>query len=106
MSKSKTIIFRVSDDQLAQIEKAASAAGKSPNDWCRDAALREAGQESEFSPNERIIFEEVAKARYLLSIGFGLLATEDLNAESWNQTKKIVDEKGKEIADALLKRRK
>ena len=43
MSKSKTIIFRVSDDQLAQIEKAAHAAGKSPNDWCRDAALREAG---------------------------------------------------------------
>ena len=106
MNKSKAIIFRVTEEQLAQIEKAAHASGKVPNDWCRDLALLEAGLENEFSPNERIIFEELAKARYLIGIGFGLLASGELNTESWNQTKQIVDEKSKGIADAILKRRK
>jgi uncharacterized protein (DUF1778 family) len=104
--KTKTIAFRVSEIEFAQIEKTAQASGKNPNDWCRDLAIVEASLENSLSPNERIIFEELAKARYLLGIGFGLLASGDLSTESWNQTKKLVDEKSSEIAAALLKRRK
>jgi uncharacterized protein (DUF1778 family) len=106
MNKSKQIIFRISDEDYAQIEKAALASGKNPNDWCRDLARLEAGLENALSPNERIIFEELAKARYLLSIGFGLIASGEMTTEKWDRTKQLVDEKSKDIADALLKRRK
>lgn len=106
MSKSKTIIFRVTDEQFAQIEKASLAAGKLPNDWCRDLVLIEAGQESEFSPNEKVIFEELAKVRYLLGIGFGLLSTGELDDKSWAETKRQVDNHGEKIAAQILARRK
>src|SRR3954468_11859643 len=106
MAKNKTIIFRVTEEDYARIEKAAQTSGKEPNDWCCDIALFEAGLENSMSPNERIIFEELAKARYLLGIGFGLLASGELTTESWDRTKQLVDNKGKDIADAILKRRK
>ncbi len=106
MSKSKTIIFRVTDEQFAQIEKAALATGKNQNDWCRDLVLLEAGLESEFTPNEKIIFEELAKVRYLLGIGFGLLSTGELDDKSWGETKRQVDNYGEKIAAQILARRK
>jgi hypothetical protein len=56
MSKSKAIIFRVTEEQYAQIEKTTHSSDKAPNDWRSDLALLEAGLESEFSQNERIIF--------------------------------------------------
>jgi hypothetical protein len=106
MSKSKTIIFRVTEEQFEQIEKTARASDKVPNDWCRDLALLEAGLVSEFSPNEKIIFEELAKVRYLLGIGFGLLSTGELNDKSWGETKRQVDNYGEKIAAQILARRK
>jgi uncharacterized protein (DUF1778 family) len=106
MNKSRTVAFRVTEEQYEKIEKAARASGKIPSDWCRDLSLGKVGAEDVLNENEKMIFEELAKARYLLSIGFGLLASGELNNESWSNTKQIVEEKGKDIVAALLKRRK
>lgn len=103
LKRNRVISFRVSEEELAKIEKTAQSNGKNSNDWCRDLVLLEAGVENSLNANDKIIFEEIAKIRYLLSIGFGLLSTADLNSEKWSETKKLVDEKGGEIAEALLK---
>ena len=104
--KTKTIAFRVSEKTFARIEKAAASTGKTPNDWCRDLIETETESEELFSPNERIIFEELAKLRYLVGIGFGLLSTDELNAGSWGETKRQVDNFGEKIAAQILARRR
>lgn len=104
--KTKTIAFRVSEEEYRLIENLASAAGKNPNDLCRDLVLKEAGSNDIFSLNERIIFEELAKVRYLIGIGLGLLSTGELNKSSWDETKNQVDNFGAKIAEQLLARRK
>ena len=106
MNKTKTIAFRVTEKQFQTIEKLAGASGKIPSDWCRELCLYEAAAEGGLTRNEKIILEELAKARYLLGIGFGLLSSGKLDADSWNRTKQIVEEKGEDIAAELLKRRK
>lgn len=105
MSKSKAIIFRVSNEIYQQIEELSGNVSQDPNEWCRNIVLQEIGEKNNLTPNEKLLFEELAKTRYLLGIGLGLIASDELNPESWNRTKQVVDEKGKEIADALLKRR-
>lgn len=104
--KTKVISFRVSEEEFAKIEKTAFGSSKNPNDWCRDLILREAGTENVLSANDKIIFEEIAKIRYLLSIGFGLLSTDELNQTSWQETKFQVDNFGEKIAAQLLAKRK
>ncbi|MGZ5434991.1 MAG: plasmid mobilization protein, partial [Pyrinomonadaceae bacterium] len=37
--RTKNIAFRLTDDEYAQIEKTATAAGDDPNTWCRKLAL-------------------------------------------------------------------
>ena len=37
--RTKNIAFRVTDEDYARIEKAATAAGDDPNNWCRKAAV-------------------------------------------------------------------
>ena len=36
--KSRNITFRLTDEEYGQVEKAATAAGDDPNNWCRKAA--------------------------------------------------------------------
>ena len=104
--KTKMISFRVSEEEYARIELAAVATGQNPNDWCRDLALAESGRGDGLSRNERLIYEELARVRYLVSHGFGMLAGEELTAEAWERTKAMADQKGAQIAGALLARRK
>ena len=103
--KTKTIAFRVSEKDFAQIERAAQTSGKNPNDWCRDLALADAGLEDSMTLNEKIIFEEVSKLRYLVGLGFGLLSTGKLDKNSWEEIRSQADTHGEEIAAQLLTRR-
>lgn len=106
MSKSKTIAFRLTDEEFALVEKAAAASGKNPNDWCRDSILEKANGGTSMNAVEAILFEELAKVRYLVGIGFGLLSTDELTQKSWNETKQQVDNFGERIAAQILARRK
>jgi hypothetical protein len=104
--KTRMISFRVTDDEYGQIEQAAVATGGNPNDWCRDLCLAESGRGDGLSRNERLLYEELARVRYLVGHGFGMLAGEELTQEAWEKTKTTADQRGEQIADALLARRK
>jgi hypothetical protein len=103
--KTRMISFRVTDEEYEQVEQAAVAAGGNPNDWCRDLCLAESGRGDGLSRNERLIYEELARVRYLVGHGFGMLAGEELTPEEWEKTKTAAEQKGEQIADALIARR-
>ncbi len=104
--KTKNIAFRLTEEEYAQIERAALAAGEDPNNWCRKLALTESRAGYGLTKDERLLYEEIARVRYLVGLGFGMLAGEELTAEAWEKTKAAADQKGAQIADALLARRK
>jgi len=103
--KTKSIAFRLTDEEYAQIERAALAAGEDPNNWCRRLALTESRAGCGLTKDERLIYEEIARVRYLLGHGFRLLAKGGISAEAWEKITAQADQKGEQIADALLARR-
>ena len=103
--KTKSVAFRLTDEEYAQIERAALAAGEDPNGWCRKIALTESRGGYGLTRDERLLYEEVARVRYLLGHGFRLLAQGGLGAEAWERLTAQADQKGQQIADALLSRR-
>lgn len=106
MPKTRTIAFRLTEEEYRQIEGAASATGEEANDWCRNLALAESGRGDGLSRNERLLYEELARLRYLVGLGFQMLSAGQLTAEAWEKTRTAADQKGAQIADALLARRK
>lgn len=105
-NKNKTIAFRLTDEEFARIEEAARGAAVEPNEWCRRRAIIDSGSTTSLSPNEKIIFEEIVKTRYLISHGLRLMASNELNSKNWIETKTIAESDGEKIADKLLERRK
>lgn len=103
--KTKSIAFRLTDEEYAQVERAALAAGEDPNAWCRKLALTESRAGYGLTKDERLIYEEVARVRFLLGHGFRLLAHGGLGPEAWERLTAQADQKGEQIADALLSRR-
>jgi hypothetical protein len=104
--KTKTIAFRLTDEEYRQIEEAAAATGEDPNEWCRNLSLAESGRGDGLSRNERLLYEELARLRYLVGHGFRMLAGRELSPEAWEKATNAADQKGTQIADALLARRK
>ena len=104
--KTKTIAFRLTDEEYKQIEEAAAATGADPNEWCRNLSLTQSSAGGGLSRNERLLYEELARLRYLVGHGFRMLAGQELSPEAWEKTTGAADQKGEQIADALLTRRK
>src|SRR5438067_2261290 len=104
--KTRTIAFRVTDEEYKRIEDAAAATGEDPNEWCRNLSLALSGRGDGLSRNERLLYEELARLRYLVGHGFRMLAGEELSVEAWEKTTNAADQKGAQIADTLLARRK
>src|SRR5437867_11205709 len=71
--KSRNITFRLSSEQYDQVERAALAAGEDPNSWCRKVALNQLTEGFGLTKNDRRIYEEIARVRYLVGNGFRLL---------------------------------
>lgn len=104
--KTKTIAFRLTDEEYKQIEEAAAASGEDPNEWCRNLSLAQSNSGGGLSRNERLLYEELARLRYLVGHGFRMLAGRELSPDAWEKTTSAADQKGAQIADALLARRK
>lgn len=100
------VSFRVSDDQFAALATMAEAAGVPVADWCRDTVLAAADNSHGLTPNEWIIFEEIARLRYLVGLGFGLVADNKLTREEWEKVRNNADEKSETIAQKILAQRK
>jgi hypothetical protein len=89
------------------VENAALAAGEDPNSWCRKVALIQLTEGCGFTKNDRLIYKEIARVRYLVGIGFRLpLGLSEKTAATWKKITADADQSSEIIADDLLSRRK
>ena len=85
LKKTHTVAFRVDEDKFRRINEAAGAEALGANEWCRELVLARVGGAHALGAGERLLYEEVACLRYLLSHGLKLLATGHLSAEAWDE---------------------
>ena len=105
--KIKTIAFRLTDEEYALAESAAKAAGDDTNNWCRNLVLGQANTGRGMTKAQRLIYEEIARVRYLAGNGFRMLfGSEPLTAATWNKITADADQSSDIIAANLLSRRK
>jgi hypothetical protein len=106
--KTKTIGFRLTDEEYALAESAAIAAGdETPSSWCRTLVLAKANAGDGMTKNQRLIYEEIARARYLVGNGFRMLfGSEPITAATWKKITADADQSSGIIAADLLSRRK
>jgi hypothetical protein len=105
--KTRNIAFRVTDEEYAQIERTALSVGEDPNVWCRNIIVSEAREGAGLTKTERLLYEEIARARYLVGHGFRLLfASKKTSTDAWKKITMDIDEYPEIIADNLLSRRK
>jgi len=106
-AKTRNITFRVTDEEFEQIEKIASAASEDPNTWCRRIVMAESREGSGLAKNERLLYGEIARLRFLVGHGFKLLlGGEQSTAAAWKKITSQAEESGEEIVAGLLSRRK
>ena len=77
-----------------------------PNSWCRNVALTQLTEGFGLTKNGRVIYEEIARVRYLVENGFRLLSgSDERTAAMWKEVTAQVDQRSEKIADDLLSRR-
>ena len=105
--KTMSIAFRLMDEEYAQAESAAKAAGDNTNNWRRRLALAQAHPGYRMTKNQRLIYEEIARVRYLVGNGFRMLfGSEPITAATWKKITADADQSSEIIADDLLSRRR
>ena len=100
--KTKYISFRVTEEQLIEIETAATHVGSKTRDWCRSVVLERVGHRPSLTMGERLLFEQFVRAQYLVTQGFQLLADDNLTAAEWKRFRAIATEQSSELADTAL----
>lgn len=104
--KTKNVAFRVTDEEYVQIERVAIAIGEDPNNWCRKLTVTAARERSGLTKTERLLYEEIARVRYLMGHGFRLLfASKEATATAWKKLTADADHSAEIIAHDLLSRR-
>jgi len=106
VKKTRTIGFRVTEEVWQQLEKEISGTDETPHDWCREVVLERLRKEQGLTKNQRLIYEELARVRYLVGYGFGLLADGHLTPQEWETKRQNADQSGAEIAQVLLDRQR
>ena len=105
--KNKTIAFRLTEEEYALAESAAKAAGDDTNNWVRNVVLSQANVGKGMTKAQRLIYEELARVRYLAGHGFRLLfGPEPVTAADWKKITADADQSSDIIAANLLSRRK
>ncbi|MBA2704343.1 MAG: hypothetical protein H0U60_10870 [Blastocatellia bacterium] len=105
--RTKSIAFRLTDEEYAQAESAASAAGEDPNSWCRKVALIQLNEGFGLTKNDQLLYEEIARMRYMVGHGFRLLLnSKEATAAAWKKITADADQSSGIIADDLLSRRR
>jgi hypothetical protein len=105
--RTRNIAFRVTSEQYEQIQQLATEDGLDPNTWCHKILVAALQEGSGMARNERILYGEIARLRYLVGHGFKLiLGGEKPTAAAWKKITTQVEERGDEIVAGLLSRRK
>src|SRR5260370_28785226 len=71
--RTRNVAFRVTNEEYEKIERLATEAGLDPNTWCRKVLVESLQEGSGLARNERILYGEIARLRYLVGHGFQLL---------------------------------
>ena len=100
--KTRFISFRISEEQLIEIETAALNVGAKPRDWCRTVVLERVGHQPSLTAGERLLFEQFVRSQYLVTQGFQLLADDNLTAAEWKRFRAIATEQSSDLADTAL----
>ena len=105
--KNKTIAFRLTEEEYALAGSAARAVGDETNNWVRNVVLSQANVGKGMTKAQRLIYEELARVRYLAGNGFRLLfGSEPVTATDWKKITADADQSSEIIAADLLSRRK
>jgi triphosphoribosyl-dephospho-CoA synthetase len=99
------IAFRVTDEEYSHIEKSALAHDVDPNTWCRNVIVTESLEGFGLTKTQRLLYEEIARTRYLMSHGFKLLFESKGSPEVWKKLRNDADKYADVIANDLLSRR-
>jgi len=89
-NKTRTITFRLTEDEYWRIERVALAEGEAPNNWCRRLTLMQAGEDQGLPPSAHLCHKDIARVRYLMEATFGMLFGTD-NRTNALSTKTSVD---------------
>ena len=105
--RTRSVSFRLTGEEYAEVEKAAVAAGGEPNNWCRHLAVTAAREGPLFGKTGRLIYTELAILRFLIGHGFKLLFSRNAaEATAWTKLTTQADQRSDEIVQELLSRRK
>ena len=100
--KERTISYRITEKEWLEIEKRAARAGESPHQWARSALLEKLNRNAELMPAERLLFQYLIRAQYLVTQGFQLLADHNLTSEEWKKLRANAKRRVPELAEAAL----
>ncbi len=103
--RTKNIAFRLTDEEYEQVERCALAAGEDPNTWCRKVTLTQSTEGFGLTKNDRLLYEEIARMRYMVGHGFRLLLNSKEATAAWKKITVDADQSSAIIADDLLSRR-
>jgi uncharacterized protein (DUF1778 family) len=105
--KNRTIAFRLTEEEYALAENAAKSAGDDTNNWVRNVVLSQANAGRGMTKNQRLIYEEIARVRYLVGNGFRILfGPQPATDVTWKKITTDADQSSEIIAANLLSRRK
>lgn len=100
--KERTISYRITEAAWNEIENRAAKAGESPHQWARSALLEKLNRNGELMPAERLLFQYLIRAQYLVTQGFQLLADQKLTSEEWKKLRASAKHRVPELAEAAL----
>jgi hypothetical protein len=104
--KERIITFRVDEKTFLSIESLAEVRSKKPNEWARELVESEAAKEVPMTAGERLLFEEMARLRFIVGNALKLMAMGDLSSEGWGQVLAEAENQSEKIAQQLLAKRK
>jgi hypothetical protein len=96
------VTFRLDSQQWEQLQAVSQSSQQKPNDWVRDLTTQTLASGIGLKPGERFLFEQFARAQYLVTQGFQLLADDNLTPEEWKKFRAIANQRTGEIADVAL----
>lgn len=100
--KERTISYRITEEVWSEIEKRAAKAGESPHQWARSALFEKLNHNGELMPGERLLFQYLIRAQYLVTQGFQLLADHNLTSDQWKKLRANAKHRVPELAEAAL----
>ena len=96
------ISYRLSDKDYLTIEQEVKWTTSTPNDWCREAALEKLNRGLALSKSQRILFDQIVRAQYLIGLGLQLLADNKLTSDEWKKVRTYARENLEPIGSKAL----